>query len=266
MAFTRTERDNLLEKLRELDSRLFPADEANTSSGRTAARLQDDYLLALAEYSDRLPRVVMGVCPFTGAQLKRAFDPYGLDGPWWWKDCPVEIEEPKAPPAFQVLLGALALGGRLPAETTDEVIPGPEVPFVVPRLLGAKGFLAVIARLELATGDIAYPISYWCEAQIPPANLHQPWLRQELWFNNSQGAPAWNIVNDPWDFNLDSWIAQGKLSWVDAATGKLLGRDSGVRCPFLDLGGDRQPQSLSGGERNLLDLPDGALINPFDDD
>jgi hypothetical protein len=265
MAFTRAERDKLLERLRELDSRLFPADEANTPSSRVAARLQDDYLLVLGEYSDRLPRVVMGISPFNGVQLKRAFDPYGLDGPWWWKDCPVRIEEPDAPPAFQVLLGALALGDRLPAEATDEVIPGPGVPFVVPRLLGAKGFAAVIARLELATGDIAYAISYWCEAQIPPANLHQPWLRQELWFKNSQGVEGWTIANDPWDFSLEPWIAAGKLFWVDPATGGLFDRNSAVRCPFLGLEGYRQPQLLSGGERTLLDLPDGAILNPFDD-
>jgi hypothetical protein len=265
MALTREERDGLLGRLRELESRLF-SDDPNAPVGRATARLQDNYYQVLAEYGDRLPRVTMGACPFTGAPLNLSFDPFGLDGPWWWKDCPFEIDEPKAPETYRALLGALALGGRLPAETTDEVIPGPEVPFVVPRLLGLPGMVAVIARLELATGDFAYPVSYWSTSAVPPEDLHQRWLRPELWFDDGQGEQSWLIANDPWDFDLERWIAEDKLVWLEPGGKQVLGRSSGRSCPYLGLPGDRLPQSLAGSERVLLELPDGTPINPFAED
>jgi hypothetical protein len=263
-SLTRQERDDLLGRLRAIEARLYPEDGGTAPKGRAAARLQDDCDALLGEYADRLPRVVMGACPFTGALLKRSFDPYGLDGPWWWKDAPFDVEEPSAPSAFRVLLGALSLDSRVPAEVRDEVIPGPDVPFVVPRLLERDGVVAVVARLELATGDLAYPISYWSEEEIPPDELHQPWLRPELWVDDGGGGgESWLIANDTWDFDLDRWIAADKLRWIAPGSTQVLGKSSTVRCPYSGLAGDRRPQSLAAGERELLDLPDGSLVNPF---
>lgn len=257
-SLTRAERDALVAELRALERSLFPPEDEPEPTRRESARLWEGWYRAAGEYADRLPRVAMGACPFTGAPLKRAFDPFGLDGPFWWKDRPFAIDEPDAPPAFKVVLGALALHGRNPTETLDEVIPGPEVPFVVPRLLGLPGMVAVISRLECETGDTAYPISYWSAAQIAAEDLHQPWLRQELWIDGS-----WLIATDPWDFELSRWIGLDKLFWYDAESGRVLGAGSGARCPYLDLAGERAPQSLSGGERSTLDLPDGQPIEPF---
>lgn len=261
------ERNALIARLAELEKQLYPDDEAAAPKGRSWNRLEETYNRVLAEYADRLPRVVMGVCPFTKAVLKRSFDPYGLDGPWWFRDRTFDTEEPKDPTHFRVLLGALALHGRTPRETTEAIIPGPEVPFVVPRLLQLPGMMAVILQLPLATGDHAYPISYWSTETIPAEELHQPWLRQELWVEGEDGERSWLIANDAWDFDLAKWIASGKLRWIapNDATLELAGVRVSDRCPYLDLAGARQPQSLAGGERELLDLPDGAPLNPFDE-
>jgi hypothetical protein len=263
---TQAERDALVRRLRELDLKMNPEDDSPPPKGRAYHRLEEAYDVALAEYADRLPRVVMGVSPFTNEPLKRSFDPFGLDGPWWFRDRTFDVEEPKAPEQFRVLLGALALHGRTPSETTDVITPGPEVPFVVPRLIGL-GTTAVIHRLSLATGDHAYAISYWSQADIAPEELHQPWLRQEMWVDDGEGGQSWMIANDAWDFELAPWIAEGKLLWTepDDTSMKLRGREKGDRCPYLDLPGDRQPQSLAAGERELLDLPDGTPLNPFED-
>jgi hypothetical protein len=258
-SLTRSERDALVRELRRVEGALHPPEGEPAPTRRESARLWEAWYRAAGEYADRLPRVVMGASPFGGAALKRAFDPFGLDGPFWWRDRPFAIDEPDAPPHFKVMLGALALNKRSPDETLDEVIPGPEVPFVVPRLLELPGMVAVIAKLECETGDTAYPISYWSPETIATESLHQPWLRQELWTEEG----AWLIQTDPWDFDLERWIALDKLAWFDAATGRVLGHGSGERCPYLDLPGDRAPQSLSGGERNVLELPDGQTIEPF---
>lgn len=259
--FPKEERDALVARCRELWARLFPREGARPDPAESA-KLREGYYQGLAEYADRLPRVVMGACPFTGELLRHSFDPFGLDGWWWHVDLPVRIEEPRAPAAFQVLLGALTLGRAAPSEVKNAVKPGPDVPFVVPALLALPGMQAVVAKVQMATGDVAWPISYWSEEKIAPKDLHQPWCRDAYWFPTDSGGAGWSIANDPWDFDLAKWVAAGKLAWVDlAAAEPKVVRES---LDFLySLPGDRKPQLLAEGERNLLELPDGAPVSPF---
>ncbi|MFN8179154.1 MAG: hypothetical protein U0167_14585 [bacterium] len=260
-AFSGPERDALVARCRDLWTRLYPP------SGPPPAppefdRLRDRYYQGLAEYGDRLPRRNLGVCPFTGEPLLRSFDPFGVDGYWWHLDCVVAVEEPRAPAAFQVLLGALTLGRPAPTEAKNPVKPGPEVPFVVPALLELPGMQAVIGRVEMATGDVAWPISYWSPEKIEPRLLHQPWCRGMYWFETDSGQSAWSIANDVWDFDLAKWIAAGKLAWTDLSAAKpVVTRE---KLGFLDtLPGERRPQLLADGERDFLPLPDGSLVQPF---
>jgi len=266
VALTRAERDLLLEQSYGLEARLYPGPGEQPPDRRTARRLREGYYQVLAEYADRLPRILMGACPFTGSPLKRSFDPFGVDGPWWHVDREVELDEPEPPPTFKVLLGALALHGRAPSEARDPVSPGPDVPFVVPRLLGLPGMVAVVSRIDLETGDAAYPVSYYSPEDIPPRKLHQFWLQQDLWFD-LDGKSAWLIANDRWDFDLEPWIAAGKLRWIAPGdvTGQVLGVESGTACPYVALPGDRLPQNLAGGERELGELPDGTPVNPYEE-
>jgi hypothetical protein len=266
-SLTREERDLLVSRVRDLDRLLYPPPEAPQPSFTERASLREAYYAALGEYFDRLPRLVLSLCPFSRLPVVRAFDPYGLDGPWWHKDLLTDIQEPAAPPSFKVLLGALALRGRTPSEAGEEVIPGPDVPFVVPRLLALPGMAAVVGEVRLVTGDIAYPVAYFSDQDLPPAALHQPWLRQQLWFLNDEGSESWVVANDLWDFDLEPYIAAGRLFWLREKDGRyeLLGADSGERCPYVDLPGDRQPQMLISGTRELMELPDGEPLDPFAD-
>ena len=265
---TRERRDTLLARLRQLDGMLYPLDDATPAPrGAERARIKDDYFKVLGEYFARLPRVVMSVCPFTGEPLMRSFDPFGLDGPWWHKDRLVEVEEPDAPSAFRVLLGALHLGSRTPDENVQEVIPGPEVPFVVPRLMGLPGVIAVVSELKLETGDIAYPIAYYSREKISPVKLHQHWLRQDLWFKTETGDASWLIANDTWDFELGAWVAKKQLGWMVERDGtpQVMSADSGESCPYLKLPGERRPQVIVAGERDFDELPTGVPFNPFEE-
>jgi hypothetical protein len=262
--FTREERNDLLRKIRAVEAELYPKDGSSPPRPKYA-RLRDTYYAMLGEYSDRLPRVLMSVCPFTGAPLVRSIDPYGLDGFWWHKDRTFTPEEPAAPPTFRVLLGALDLRGRTPSEASDEVLAGPAVPFVVPRLLELPGMVAVVSRLELASGDVAYPIAYFSSEETPPFKLHQFWTRPELWFETASGSKSWLVRNDPWDFDLETWIAQDKLKWVPPGQTKpeAVGGEGGA-CPFIGLAGDRQPQVIGGGVRELDEAPTGEPVEPFE--
>ena len=255
----------ILGRLARLEAMLYPDQEPATPRGARRARMQETYFRAMDEYFDRLPRVLMGVCPFTQQPLMHSYDPFGLDGPWWHKDMMAKVKEPGPPPTFKIQLGALKLGTRVPQEAKAEVIPGPEVPFVVPRLLRLPGMVAVIGELKVKTGDVAYPVSYFSEQEIPPARLHQPWLRQDLWFKTENGDASWLIATDPWDFDLKPWVDQKKVWWVGERKGKpaALSADSGP-CPYLNLPGERLPQILIDGERGLDELPTGVPINPFE--
>ncbi len=264
-ALTREQRDALLARVWDLEARLYPPEDAPEPDARERERLREQYYQALAEYSDRLPRMVLSVCPFTGEPLRRALDPWGLDGPWWLKDRIFKVDEPAAPPTFRVLLGALALGNRAPAESRGPVIPGPEVPFVVPRLLRLPGMRAVVHRVPLETGDVAYPIAYFSTEAIDDRRLHQFWLRQDLWFKNAAGGTSWLIANDVWDFDLAPWVEQGLVGWVRPDL-RVADRDSGEPFPYSDLPGDRAPQSIARGRRSLLPLPNGVMVDPFHQD
>jgi hypothetical protein len=266
-ALTQSERLGLLSRAWDLERQLYPADPETAPTGRTAALLRESYYRALAEYADRLPRIQFSTCPFTNDPFKHSFDPWGFDGPWWHMDREVEIEEPKAPETFRVMLGAVSLRTREPRETRDPVLAGPDVPFVVPRLLELPGMVAVVSRLDLATGDTAFPVVYFSQEKIQPNLLHQPWLEQDLWFETEDGKSAWLIANDIWDFDLKPWIKAGKVRWIvpGDATGRIVDGREGEPCPFVDLPGERLPQSFAAGGRSVLELPDGVPINPYED-
>lgn len=261
-SFPREERDALLARSRDLWARLYPESDPRPGDGESLL-IREAYYQCLAEYGDRLPRVPMGQCPFTGDPLLRAIDPYGFDGYWWHVDPVVNVQEPRTSPMFQVLLGAVTLGRPAPTEAGDRVLPGPDVPFVIPRLLALPGMQAVIARVELATGDTAWPISYWSDQELSPGLLHQPWCRDMFWFlSESTGEEAWSISNAEWDFDLARWAADGKLSWLDlTAPSPQLQRTD---LEFLAaLPGERRPQQFAGGQRTYLELPDGSAMVPF---
>ncbi len=263
----RTERNALVERIQAIEAELYPEDEEREPKPVPRARLKDTLYAVLGEYSDRLPRIPMSTCPFTGARLLRAWDPYGFDGPWWHKDRVFTPEEPAPPDSFRVLLGALDLCGREPAEAVELVLAGPGAPYVVPSLLEHPGMVAVISRIEMATGDIAYPIAYFSREEIDSDDLHQFWTRPELWFKNPEtGEDGWIIVNDSWDFELGGYLEKGNLRWVapDDPKGRVLGAGDGP-CPFVGLKGPRQPQVLAEGICELEDPPDDTVPQPFDD-
>ena len=264
---TRAERDTLVARIAAAALEVFPPGGVEHESILSHAKKREAYLVLLAEYADRLPRVVVSACPFSGKPLKRVFDPFGTDGPLWHKDRVFTPEEPAPPPSFRVLLGALDLHGRVPKETIETVLVGPPVPYVVPALLGLPGMVAVISRLEMSSGDTAYPIAYFSTEKLAPSSLQQFWTRPELWFDNPDGSRGWTVANDEWDFELAPWIEKGQLRWVKPGDPehRVLGRDSGERCPYLDLPGERFPQVLAGGQVEIEELPTGDAPQPFEE-
>lgn len=219
----------------------------------------------LAEYGECLPAVPISRCPFCQTVLEYVFDPMGFDGMWWAKDDIVPTQPPDEP-HYRVLQGAVDFHGREPdeAEPNGCVLPGPSVPFVIPRLLQLPGMIAVVSNLTLPHEDAAYLIAYFSEKEIDPYELHECWGRESFGIQDEDGEDVtWGAANDLWDFELQPWIDQGRLKWIEPGDPKLVIKDSG-KCPYIGLPGIREPQVIEVGKLGTLPPPDGEPIDPFE--
>ena len=257
MAWTRDERRALLDRVEALRLQMRSKEKARFSLEERRAMVRERRRL-LVEYAENLPPLPVSRCPICQGVFELPMDPEGLDGPWWWVTPEVEFPVPRTCEHYQVVLGALDLHGRVPTEVRDAVQPGPGVPFVVPRLLSIERVRAVIASLNLATGDTAYPIVYYSEEPVPETELHQPWCRDSWVLHDDAGNPvAYDHSEDPWDFDLLPWIRSGKLSWILPGDEALRLRQD-EQCPYIDLDGIREPQVLARGKLDTEPLPDGT--------
>lgn len=261
----KAERDDLSKRIRDADALL--SDWAAPARERTL-RIERHGAL-LGELGDRLPRAVLSIDPFTEKPVKRVFDPFGLDSAFWPPKPLLPLDHPDPGPHFQVLLGAVDFAGRAPVEVDGTVRPGPGAPFVVPDMLNEPGMVAVVGRLVFPSGDVAYAIAYFSDAPVDPAGLHQEWGRDEFWFIDPEsGEPAWLASNAEWDFELGPWVERDKLLWIEGNLAEegarlVLRRRADGPCPFVGLGGVRQPQIVQGGGVDLEPLPNGVPFEPF---
>lgn len=212
-------------------------------------------------YFAHVPRLPVSCCPYDGKPLYRTFDPYGLDGLWWQPSATPEEVPPC--PHFCVMRGAVHYQGRPPQAGRFEVHPGPEVPYVIPRLLDMDGMIAVIAQLAMENGSLAYTIAYFAERRPPPQDLTAGWARTIHNYTTQLGETGWAVPNDLWDFDLQPWLAKGKIRWCPPGSDNtVLSTDPPDRCPYIDLPGMRQQIVVRGDEVATRGLPTGEPLWP----
>jgi len=216
-----------------------------------------------AEYFEQIPYIMICPCPFDGKPLFHSFDPFGLDGIWWRSDAtPPEIPTCSH---FCVLLGAVNFSDLTPQAGDFEVHPGPEVPYVVPKLLEHEGMIAVISQLEMDNGYIAYPISYFAEKRPPPQELTAGWARTIFVYATQLGISGWRIPNDTWNFDLMPWLKAGKIRWCPPESdNSALSEESPDTCPYIDLPGRRENIVVKSDSSWSIAIPDGQHMSPFD--
>jgi hypothetical protein len=217
---------------------------------------------AEADYFQSLGRMSLSVCPLCNKPLFRTFDPYGLDGPWWQSSA--TPEEPIPCRHFCVLTGALSFNGKPPRGGNFEAHVGPQIPYVIPRLLEHPDMVAVVSRIQTADDYLAYPIAYFAKRRPPPQDLTAGWARTNYLYQTQLGEVRWRIPNDPWDFDLKPWIEQGKLYWCLESDGQLaLKSEPPGNCPFIDLPGEQRPVIVQMNRYWCEPLPDGQILQPF---
>jgi hypothetical protein len=270
-ALTRTERDKILQGHRvalanyeasmNFISAVPPWSEREQRAMTEAGVFLQQVEQAEADYFTRLPRLTLSCCPFDRKLLTRSFDPFGLDGLWWRADA--TPEEVPACPHFCVLVGAVNFAGRQPHAGDFEVQPGPQVPYVIPRLLDYRGMYAVISQLKMANGYVAYPIAYFAERRPPPQDLTAGWARTNYVYRTLLGEDGWTIPNDAWDFDLRPWVDAGKIRWCAPDSDRsVLSADLPYQCPYVNLRGERQRMIVQGNRAWTRGVPSGEPLWP----
>jgi len=266
-SFSKSDRDDLLARRANAIARYRACVMGDDRAGAT--RATQDAEAALAEYLDRLPVITMSACPFTGKPLMRSFDPFGLDGPWWQPGAPRFAPTP--PFTFCVLRGAVHLQGKKVVGPALEAAIGPEVPYVIPRLLGLGNTTAVIGELAMVPGYKVYTIAYFADPKPPAKDLTADWPDTSYTYKTLFGEGGTVIPVDPWDFDLRPWITKGKVRWCVPGSGNEKVAPPAPRsitgageCPYLDLKGRREYLVVRGDSTWDRGLPNGDPITPAD--
>ena len=193
-----------------------------------------------SRYRELLPEVTVARCPDSGALVRWPIDPFGLDG-WFWKYLGTARRDPASlPRAWLAMTGAMRLGD--PVEDAPFVaMPGPGVPFVVPRILNSPGVRAVIAEVPVGV-HTGWAISYF-GPKPPNTELVNDWGTDSYRVYRDGVCGGWNSVM-PWvedyDFELTGWLRSGALLWIAPGDESATLREGLEGCPFVDLPGRRE--------------------------
>jgi hypothetical protein len=237
----------------------IPEEGGEEADGDNAAvRAQLEALAAeaaglLSRYLDGLPRRRLSRCPFTGEVLSMRIDDFGLDGFFWNNSAPRRPEQ-EFPETYFALDGALKLHGA-PEKSSLLCCPGPDAPYVLPRLLWYDEIKAVISCIHIGP-HTAYPIVYYADPAPEGAYRVNDWGTEHYW---EPGTPDPELftpglyIDVPakpreMDFGLEPWIKSGKLLWIAPGDESLTLHGHASGCPYLDLPGSRNPKYIQNGE------------------
>lgn len=201
------------------------------------------------EYEARLPVLEMSRCPFTGLPWTHSIDNLGLDGYWWSADKPLRpIREPLGG-KYLCFTGAVKLAKEI-EKAPFLVKPGPEVPFVIPRLLKNQPSKAVISSVAIGKHE-GCAIVYFSPRLLPGVKPCADWgtnTHQQL---NAVGGVIYEEVYDTeedYDFELQPWIASGQVLWIAPGDTRMRLESSVAGCPYLEIEGRRKIVRIRDGQ------------------
>jgi hypothetical protein len=265
------QREKLMKQYIALDEKLSPDQKSEDPRQKALAtemrKIAEEMGQCRQEYDHLIPRIKVSECPFTGEPLIIAFDPVALDGFWWMEFTRRIYEGQTRPETFRVIRGAVNFRRLPPQGGRHEALIGPEVPYVIPRILQLPTMEMVISCVTLENGYVAYPMAYFSTESPEPGKLTSPWLwSNEYIFRDANGRERWLIPNDPWDFNIGKWVERGKVRWMNPDGQTLAPASTNpADCPYVDLEGCRLPQILKDNKITTEPLPDPTVeMDPFD--
>ncbi|MCK5670289.1 hypothetical protein KAI10_02810 [Candidatus Bathyarchaeota archaeon] len=242
---------SLLEQERDLDYEVTLQGADPDPEMESKVQEMRDRLEELREqYRIMTPVMPLSRCPHTGRLLYHSFDPYGLDGLWWNYEVSVRPAD-RAPSRFLSLTGSMKLGEieKLP----HIVKPGPDVPYVVPELLGQDGVKAVVSQIQIG-GHTGYAITYFTEDKEKGFTLDTWGTNHRAYVDHKDTFHYDEFMDDDlisYDFNLEPWLSQEKLFWVAPGDLGFNLKTGAPGCPFLNLEGNRKNQIIVNGKVHL---------------
>jgi hypothetical protein len=243
------ERDTERARLLDEGNRLIATLRAKDTDPAVAREARDRRDALLDRYLELLSEVTVARSPDSATLVRWRIDTVGLDG-WYWRYETAAVDDPDPMPA-----GWLAMNGAMrlvePVEINPElVVPGPGMPYVVPRLLRAPGVRAVIAQVAVGR-HTGWPITYFGPRPLDTP-LVNTWGRAEHYVYDADGTwLGWSDnlerVSD-YDFELADWLRSGKLLWIAPGDDSGTLREGVDGCPYLDLPGPRKIARIEDGK------------------
>lgn len=222
--------------------------QENNARSPDAERLDMRLLDLRRSYQDCLPFIPLSRCPISGKVLYHSFDPFGIDGIWW------DYQSPERPPEHLPSTVVALTGSMILKEPVENFrflcLPGPGIPFVLPRLLSQKGVVAVVSTVTCGS-HTGYPVVYYMDpiiAGIPRVNT---WGMNRWEFINGDGVLNWGeltIGTGEMDFNLGPWIEKGRLRWIRHGDATMELHSGNSNCPYIDMKGERRIQRVQYGK------------------
>jgi hypothetical protein len=219
----------------------------------------------MQEFFRRLPCVLVSRCPYCAREIWGAVGIFSLIDEFWYSiysDGQEEaIEESHCEHLF-CIDGALGLNGHQPAEVKkpntmvlyDTLRMAAGVPFVKPRVLRLPTMVAVLHSFPVADKYTAYPVVYFAEQRPPQKEFCIGWARQE-YVDRLEGGGGTFVGRrtDAQDYELEKWVEQGKLFWLDPTDDEHPLVHGPVEAfPYGNVPGRRNPYIIKDGKvRNL---------------
>lgn len=204
-----------------------------------------------AEYLTGTPVLDVVRCPHTGEVMHYPIDNLGVDGLWWDYFTPARRSAP-LPRTFFAVSGALRLT-EPPRPAPFLCKPGPEVPYVIPRILEDPAMRAVLVSMRVGS-HLGFATFYFADPMPFRLARVNDWGTNDYWFRDAAGNELWNAIDEDeseFDFDLAPWITREKLAWIRPGDPALTLREGVDECPFLN-----QP-----GRRTILRIYDGMVTD-----
>lgn len=203
----------------------------------SATPLLDERTDLRKRYIALLPEVQVARCPFSDDVVRWPIDTVDLDGWFWDHDAPAR-RQPAVPKKWLAMTGAMRLAETV-APAPFSCLPGPGAPFVVPRLLGEQGVLAVISQISVGA-HTGWPITYF--GPLPgDRGLENLWGTGGFPVFDDDGDFLGTGETPPWppryDFDLEPWLESGKLLWVAPGDESVVLREGADQCPYVGIEG-----------------------------
>ena len=120
---------------------------------------------------------------------------------------------------------------------------GPEVPYVIARILEMDSMVCVVSRTKISDNDDLFAMVYFSALEVERLDLTMSW--------DNENTGSWSHDSDRWDFDLKPWVEKGKLRYCVPGEEPLrLGDTDVASFPFLEEPGYPGRRFVHGGHKS----------------